>query len=391
MRKLAFVSGLQLFPALSGGQLRSTGLARALVHHGFEVSIYSLIGRSPEYRAGKRSELVEHGPGLTEYIDRNRAKAAVQFLSYRLDVAPIWIDAYLRFRVPPPLAERLAAADAVIADFPFLARALAKTDKPGVLNTHNIEHHLLPGEGARALERLQVRRLEEQAARAADAVACCSQADADFFRSAGAREVMLVPNGIDVDRFEAARGQRAAMRGALGVAEDEALFLFPASKFGPNREAYDWLLGFVAGHEAELAARKARFCVVGSVVPKAFEHGRLKATGRVEAVEPYFAAADFALNPMFSGAGTNVKMADFIAARLPILTTPFGARGFLLEPGKSALVFEPEAFLGCLDEALGSSPARRAALAAAAWEANAQAIDMNRCVRPLVDWLNARV
>jgi hypothetical protein len=84
-------------------------------------------------------------------------------------------------------------------------------------------------------------------------------------------------------------------------------------------------------------------------------------------------------------------MADFIAARLPILTTGFGARGFELQHGQSALFFEPESFLACLDEALATPPARRTALATAAYEANAQAIDMNHCVQPLVDWLKARV
>lgn len=391
MKRLCFVSGLQLFPPQSGGQLRSTGLAKALAHHGFAVEIYSLIGRSPEYRARWPSELKELSPGLTEYVDRRPAKAAIQFLSYRVDVQPIWISEYLRFRVPPPLRERLDRADAVLADFPFLARVFEKTGKPRVLNTHNIEQHLAPDRGPRALVRRRVKQLEDEAAALADVVCCCAEGDARYFRGAGAREVLLVPNGIDVGRFEAARDQRAATRRLLGVADDEALFLFPASRFGPNKEAYDWLVHFLEDHPEELKKRKARFCVVGSVVSAPEEHGPLKATGRVPEVEPWFAAADFALNPMFSGAGTNVKMADFIAARLPILTTGFGARGFALERGHSALFFEPETFLACLDEALATGPERRAALARAAYEANARAIDMNHCVQPLVDWLNARV
>ena len=391
MKRLAFVSGLQLFPALSGGQLRSTGLAKALVHHGFEVSIYSLIGRSPEYREGKPSELVPLGPHLSEYIDRRRTKAAIQFASYRLDVPPIWISEYLRFRIPSPLAERLEAADAVIVDFPFLARVFDHAKKPRVLNTHNIEHHLLAGGGVKALIRARVKQLEEAACREADLVCACSDTDAEYFRGVGAKEVMLVPNGIDVTRFDAARARRDSMRAELKVAGDETLVLFPASKFGPNREAYEWLVAYVENHAEEMAKRKLRFIVVGNVVPGREMHGALEATGRVAEVEPYFAAADFALNPMFSGAGTNVKMADFIAARLPILTTSFGARGFELTSGKNVLFFKPETFPACLDEALASPAARRTALAAAAYEANAAAIDMNHCVKPLVDWLNARV
>jgi hypothetical protein len=61
-----------------------------------------------------------------------------------------------------------------------------------------------------------------------------------------------------------------------------------------------------------------------------------------------------------------------------------------LASGKSALFFEPEAFLACLDEALVTPPARRQALAQVAYDANARAIDMNHCVQPLADWLKAR-
>ena len=36
----------------------------------------------------------------------------------------------------------------------------------------------------------------------------------------------------------------------------------------------------------------------------------------------------FAVNPVFSGGGSNVKNADYLALGLPILTTNFGIRGF---------------------------------------------------------------
>ena len=38
-----------------------------------------------------------------------------------------------------------------------------------------------------------------------------------------------------------------------------------------------------------------------------------------------FDAADVALNPMQSGSGTNLKMLDYFAAGLPVVTTAIGA------------------------------------------------------------------
>jgi hypothetical protein len=43
--------------------------------------------------------------------------------------------------------------------------------------------------------------------------------------------------------------------------------------------------------------------------------------------EGTFNASDFAINPISTGSGTNVKMMEYLAAKLPILTTSFGKRG----------------------------------------------------------------
>lgn len=40
-----------------------------------------------------------------------------------------------------------------------------------------------------------------------------------------------------------------------------------------------------------------------------------------------FSVADIALNPMYSGSGSNIKMFDYMAMGIPIITSRFGARG----------------------------------------------------------------
>lgn len=49
-------------------------------------------------------------------------------------------------------------------------------------------------------------------------------------------------------------------------------------------------------------------------------------------------AVDLALNPMASGSGTNLKMLEYAATGTPILTTEFGNRGLLFQPGKDVLI-----------------------------------------------------
>ena len=48
--------------------------------------------------------------------------------------------------------------------------------------------------------------------------------------------------------------------------------------------------------------------------------------------------ADIGLNPMELGSGTNIKMFEYAAAGLAVLSTPFGARGAKLDPGTELMI-----------------------------------------------------
>jgi glycosyltransferase involved in cell wall biosynthesis len=52
------------------------------------------------------------------------------------------------------------------------------------------------------------------------------------------------------------------------------------------------------------------------------------ALGVVDRLRPLLAAADVAVNPIGSGSGSNVKLAEYLAAGLPVVTTPVGLRGY---------------------------------------------------------------
>lgn len=64
--------------------------------------------------------------------------------------------------------------------------------------------------------------------------------------------------------------------------------------------------------------------------------------GRIsdEEKQELYRLADVALNPMTSGSGTNIKMLDYMAAGLPVISTPVGARGLDLENYENAIICE---------------------------------------------------
>ena len=60
--------------------------------------------------------------------------------------------------------------------------------------------------------------------------------------------------------------------------------------------------------------------------------------------------AQVAVNPMFSGSGSNLKMAEYAVAGLPVLSTEFGCRGLDLEHVHAVRVAELDLFAGALNQ-----------------------------------------
>ncbi|HEY9623079.1 MAG TPA: glycosyltransferase [Crinalium sp.] len=58
----------------------------------------------------------------------------------------------------------------------------------------------------------------------------------------------------------------------------------------------------------------------------------------------FLGVVDVALNPIVSGSGTNIKMLDYFAAGVPVLSTPFGVRGLGLEHQKHCTIAELDQF-----------------------------------------------
>jgi hypothetical protein len=52
-KSILLLSGLRIFPANTGGHVRTSGVARALARMGHRGQIFSLAGRQPDYRISK--------------------------------------------------------------------------------------------------------------------------------------------------------------------------------------------------------------------------------------------------------------------------------------------------------------------------------------------------
>jgi len=334
---------------MAGGQVRTSSIARALARAGYEVLIYSLAGRREDYAFPPiRTRRIDHlDSRLTEETNLGLGFGLPQAIFRRLEYPRIWQYWLLRRGlIPRRLRDALRSADVVLGDKLYCPPIPGPwASKPWFLISHEIEHVLLEqlGRGRRS-STVQVRRIEEQAPRMFSDIFAVAEEDQSFFRAhdpSGQRRVPIVRCGVDVELYTPHEADRRRIRGELGLQERDRLLVFSGSRFGPNLEALERLKEFVRSESAFLARERLHFLILGSIEPTARRLGPLIVTGRVPLVQPYLAASDAGLNPVTSGAGSNVKLFEYLAARLPVLSTLFGARGTPLKPDVDFIPFEP--------------------------------------------------
>jgi len=215
----------------------------------------------------------------------------------------------------------------------------------------------------------EVRELEQNLCREADLIFVCSHDDAEQFAKLygiARDKIVLVPNGVDVENIQpASRADRDWAREQLGLPLDKPVLIFIGSGYAPNTEAAAFLAKQVAPR-----LPNCNLVIAGSVKdsyqasPAALTPENLKWLGTIDAGRrlSFYHAADVALNPMFSGSGTNLKMLDYFAAGLPVVSTPAGARGLELSD-QDCIVCPAEQFVSRIEELL-NDPAKCARLAA---------------------------
>jgi glycosyltransferase involved in cell wall biosynthesis len=349
------VTALNFFPAFvpptSGGELRYYHVHKNLGQY-YRIDLISPTHQSaaPE-TVGLADHVVEHR------VPKTWRHAFVQRWLARIGRFPecsamvVSLASYAERDYRALVTALCSQSDIVVHECPFLFRhARKRRGQLLVYDAYNVEFDLqrtmLRGALGALLARY-VRWLESRA---------CTESDVVFATSADDRQrlielyrvtpdkVVVAPNGVDVNGVRVATAaERKDARRQLGV-DGEDVLLFVGSFHPPNLEAVECLIGTLAPR-----LRDQLFLIAGSAVA-AVESARLPPNvvrlGRVsdEAKTCLLRAADVALNPMSSGSGTNLKMLEYLAAGLPVVTTAVGARGLDLTSGRHAIVCPLEEF-----------------------------------------------
>jgi hypothetical protein len=239
--------------------------------------------------------------------------------------------------IPKQLKRALREADIVMSDLPYCPPIPGPwREKPWYLISHNLEHRLLEQGSARQRRfAAWMRGIEGSAPQTYTDILSCAEEDQSFFRAHDTRSQLKVPMvrcGVDPRLYDFSPEMRAQMRAKLELTDADRVLIFSGSGFAPNVEAFREIKEFCRAEAEFMARSRVYFLVVGSVCSEGYRDGALIVTGPVPEVVPYFAASDAGINLVTRGSGSNVKLFEYLAARLPVISTVFGVRGTELKP-----------------------------------------------------------
>jgi glycosyltransferase involved in cell wall biosynthesis len=353
-KKITIAVTFSVFPPRGGGQSRVFHLYKHLAKY-FDIEFVSVTGFDQVPFAGEIAEHVyeiripksaEHQQKEQEIEKETRVPITDIVMPDLIHLTPEYLEA---------LKTSIASSDFVIACHPYLYPAIRSiTDKPIWYEAQDVEVDLkakiLPDNAVSKKLLESIKKVELECCNASQLIMTCSQNDANLLNQIygiDPNKMIEVPNGVDTEAIAyISQEKRRSMKEKLGIANSFTAF-FLGSWHDPNLKAVETILSLAP------SLPDINFLIVGSVGWAFQDKKRPENVGFLGEVEEetkeiVLEIADVALNPVTFGSGTNLKMLEYFAAGIPVISTPTGIRGLGVEHGKHCIVAEVDQFASAI-------------------------------------------
>jgi len=345
---ILMVTRADLFPADHGAAVKIIRTAEALSRQGRDV--WLMTDNRREYYQFTDGAMVTHRyPFYIRYLCLPRLIAFARLLLKGYPVSnhflylPVTDSSYI-FRALW-LVGRLPIG-AYQAEFPAYVRPLrfarALFGGKVLLVQHNVEYERIRNQVQGLSERNYhtLKNLEVAMCQIADTIVTVSDNDRNTLINVGidAGKIHTIPHGVDLQAFRETRACNIHGRYGLPV-DDKVLIYHGTYSYPPNLEAMEVMAKEIL---PRLEKRKLQVSVlaIGSKPPHFPLHEKIYFTGSVENLAEVIPAADLAVVTLLEGGGTRMKILDYFAAGVPVISTSKGIEGIPVEHGKQAMILD---------------------------------------------------
>lgn len=367
--KIVFLQKRPLFPANTGGKIRTLNVLRHLAQW-HEVTYLCNCGPDEADAVAQTAALgmqVESFPWRE--TPRNSWKFPLEYALSLLSRYPYSVKKDYDPRLRARAAELAKSHDLLVCDFVQMARNAVGLPIPKLLFQHNVEAQIYErmaeenlSAAKRRCFRLEARRMhrfEGWAGNRFERVAAVSEQDRETFRTRyGWRHVDVIDTAVDTEHF-CPRPATVRPREAVFVGSLDWL---------PNVLGMEWFVQEVWPLvRAELPDASCTF-VGRNPTPQVTALARtpgIRLAASVPDVRPYLAEAALSIVPLRSGGGTRLKIFEAMAMGKAVLSTTLGAEGLPLTDGEHLSIRDTAEDFAVELCALLRDPARREAVAAA--------------------------
>lgn len=347
--KITVLSTYPVWPRKHGGQIRIYNIYKNLSDD-FDVTILSLNneGNYSEHTIGNMKEIsipisnkhlekeweIERKVGIpiTDIVMEN-------LLQYSPDFNQI-ADKYMN------------ESDILVSEHPYLYGLFNKyLDRKYVIyDSHNLEYELkksmLPENKTAKQLLTDLFEMEKHACLTSNLILSCSEEDSmkmvELFEI-NLEKVLLAPNGVDTELNLFVNSEERKKNKKKLELENEKIIVFIGSWHKPNLEAVNEIL------KLAIFLPNYKFIIMGgqclaykdTVPPKNVVFAGIVSE---EFKSLIYSIADLAINPMITGSGTNLKIAEYMSCGLPVLSTDVGARGYNLENQTNVIISRLDKF-----------------------------------------------
>jgi FkbM family methyltransferase len=261
----------------------------------------------------------------------------------------------------------LENSDAVILQHPYMAPLLniAKPDVPVIYEAHNVEKKLKGNLLSSHPDYKKIMRFvseaESRACEISDQIICVSDEDCrEFSLEAHRKKLMVVQNGVRMADYR----NTGNLDTIKSFFRGRPVAVFIGSAHYPNIEAVNFIISDLSRKLPDIY-----FVIIGSSC-NPFRAKDLPCNvllcGVVEdeVKTILLGISDVGLNPVFSGGGSNLKISEYFAAGIPVISSHIGVRGYDITDEIHLIKANPEEFSSKLHHVLQNKELRESLVSA---------------------------